>query len=212
MGGESLLRIPDREGSTPLEATSSSFLNFEHPHRNPKLLPWLIIHGAANGEHGHFDLTYFLGRPRLRAAVLQSLKALLRLHGAFTRLVLPAAFCLGRFELKAATAIYKYPRLTPKKSAPPCPLAVLGGHESTLLKLVSEFVGLPTGRSLRNLREAVDALVLMELPSSYPSWRQIDEVDVETDSENNDEDEASEDCDFDCDNEATATAVFDEGR
>ena len=49
----------------------------------------------------------------------------------------------------------------PGLSVTQSPLEKLGGHESTLLAHVADFVGVPRGRTLRNMREAHEAFAEM---------------------------------------------------
>ena len=120
---------------------------------------WLILQGAANDESGHVEakiLVQDTSRDDFRKSLLNNLTSLLDQHSTFTRLVLPAT-CTAQ-DASAETTSSSRCVLRSKKARAPLehsPLALLCGHEETLLAHIADFVGVVRGRQLRNAREAL---------------------------------------------------------
>ena len=113
--------------------------------------------------------------------------ALLDQHSIFTRFVLPATHTAEAAPAEATPSARDTLR-SKKPRAPqgPSPLALLCGHEDTLLALIADFVGVVRGRQLRNAREAGAMLIVME---------EIEEaalIAIEEDEEDGDEGEEEE--------------------
>ena len=89
--------------------------------------------------------------------VCQNLAALLDQHLNFTRLVLPATSAAQSADERSASVRYAH-RSKPRAPPAPSPLALLCGHEETLLAIIADFVGVVRGRQLRNAQEASTAL------------------------------------------------------
>lgn len=105
---------------------------------HPRVLLWMVLHGAANTESGHVDpAIYNQISLSSRMALRAPLSTLIDLHAIFFRLVLPAA-CLDASNL-------------PEKHRPT--LEALKGHSSTLVRLIADFAGAGWGRQLRIARE-----------------------------------------------------------
>jgi len=142
----------------------------------------LLLHGAANrsvgssagdggdGEgttavtFGHVDPNIisddvFDFEAGCSAALIQSLRALLTQHQAFTSVLCAV------YEREDPDALSARPESRILKKRRPCsslhrnPLPLLRGHEATLLQLICEFAGVANGRQLRNAREALEILV-----------------------------------------------------
>mmetsp|Transcript_48032 Transcript_48032/g.96718 ORF Transcript_48032/g.96718 Transcript_48032/m.96718 type:complete len:343 (-) Transcript_48032:174-1202(-) len=94
------------------------------------------------------------------AALIQSLQALQAEHCAFTVLLGAVYKRAPLVSWRSESHASKKNRNSPLHSNP---LPLLRGHESTLLRLVSEFAGVVTGRQLRNAREALEILVKRDL-------------------------------------------------
>ena len=109
-----------------------------------------------------------VGEPRLISNGLRALDLLqlLEERAKFCAIVLPAVcggpVVCGGVADHSATAGEPGPSkrvLTlPALVSSTCPLQLLRGHEDTLLALVADFAGVPHGRKLRTLREAVQCL------------------------------------------------------
>jgi hypothetical protein len=124
---------------------------------------WLILQGAANDESGHVEakiLVQDTSRDDFRKSLLNNLTSLLDQHSTFTRLVLPAT-CTAQAASAKTTSTPRYALRSKKASAPleHSPLALLCGHEETLLAHIADFVGVVRGRQLRNAREATSAML-----------------------------------------------------
>ena len=117
---------------------------------------WLVLQGAANDEiSGHVDAAILKrdipANNDSPTALQRQLAALLDQHAAFTRLVLPATR-----TAEAASAVA--PTVAPCFTQAPLPLALLCGHEETLLAHITDFAGVVRGRQLRNAREVFGLL------------------------------------------------------
>ena len=135
---------------------------------------WLILQGAANDGSGHVNPENLRGDILERfwqqgdmSTLLASLEFLQMQHAAFVRVL-------------ATVRAGPPPRSSGDGAAPTCgekrsralrgsPLSLLVGHESTLLVLVADYIGVTRGRELRNLREATR--VLADPEASYEASR-----------------------------------------
>ena len=140
---------------------------------------WLVLWGGASGPSGHVDASVLASEVGAHgAAVAALLEEGLTAHDAFASLVLPAAARAARLPLllgrtaavgcdTGEEGASGAPRGQRRSTGPPglsvtqSPLEKLGGHESTLLAHVADFVGVPRGRTLRNMREAHEAFAEM---------------------------------------------------
>jgi hypothetical protein len=147
------IRTTGNIGVTPLSSASSN--------TQDSTVLWLVLQGAANDDtSGHVDsaiLAHVIDREAVRAAFRQNLAALLDQHATFARVVLPATRTAQAASAEAVPST-RYALLSKKPRARQglSPLALLCGHEDTLLALIADFVGVARGRQLRNAREAFD--------------------------------------------------------
>jgi len=159
-GAHEDLTAPDANGYTPLcVATNSGHVG---------VAQWLLLMGAADDESGHVDTA--IVQDEVKMALMEPLRsALLQLleeRAKFCAIVLPAVcggpVVCGGVAGHSGTAGEPGPSkrvLTwPALVSSTCPLQLLRGHEDTLLALVADFAGVPHGRKLRTLREAVQCL------------------------------------------------------
>jgi hypothetical protein len=86
--------------------------------------------------------------------------SLLDQHSIFTRLVLPAT-CTAQAASAKTTSSSRCAVRSKAASAllEHSPLALLCGHEETLLAHIADFVGVVRGRQLRNAREATSSML-----------------------------------------------------
>jgi len=145
--------LQTRFGTPPLRYTLRN--------NNLLVVQWLLLQGAANGSDGHIDDAVVHDalttqrHPELRACLRRILDA----HRAFTRVVLPAVAC-GRCPDRPARVDANDASSTEVAAERCSQMAALRGHESTLLRLVADYLGIERGRKLRNLREAYHSLCL----------------------------------------------------
>jgi hypothetical protein len=158
----------DKGGDSPLSLASYG------NHHSTVL--WLVLQGAANDEtSGHVDAVILARgvpskRKLARKALSQNLAALLDQHSSFVRSVLLATRIAQAVSVEARpTACDACSSKKPRARQRPSPLALLCGHEDTLLALIADFAGVVRGRQLRNAREASEALIWRTLPYIDPS-------------------------------------------
>jgi hypothetical protein len=159
------IRTKDNSGLTPMSAAIS-----EEPHHT--IVMWLIRHGAANGESGHVS-------PRVLHTELGQDYAWTELRGlfesaqpdyfsSFRRLVLPVIRFGDAAERSHLQEGRESQTKIPRVDLPPTgpsPLALLRGHEKTILPIIADFLGVIRGRQLRNITEAAGLVEMAELMS-----------------------------------------------
>jgi hypothetical protein len=127
------------------------------------VVQWLILEGAANNDDGHVDRAVLQRNveEQARPDLYSYFKLLVNEHATFTSVL--KSLLLTATRLTGATT--PFPGTVSKKhrsgltSDPSdCPLALLCGHEESLLSLIADFAGVVRGRPLRNAREALAAL------------------------------------------------------
>ena len=133
----------DRQNFPLFKAATEAASPWDNMTYDPILkVRWLLVHGAANGDDGHFngmifDMTVYnpMGPSRLkRSRIVSSLEELIEARRSFLDIVLTAVF-LERI---------------------PAPvLSVLNGVDG-ILPLIADFVGVPRGRCLRNMFECYE--------------------------------------------------------
>jgi ankyrin repeat protein len=137
------------DGRTPIRHAAE---NCQHA-----TVAWLVLQGAANDSSGHVDASILKRDVNQcqRVALRENLTAVFDQHSAVTRLVLPATRN-AQAAFAGAPPSARSALRSNKPCAPqvPSPLALLCGHEDTLLALIADFVGVVRGRQLRNAREA----------------------------------------------------------
>jgi len=165
VGAAEDIRTKINNGCTPLSRASSN--------TQDSTVLWLVLQGAANDEtSSHVDSTILVSDfeysedwskngsqndPDSRHAFRRNVIAVLDQQFLFARLVLPATRTAQAASAEAVPSarhalLSKKPRARQGLS----PLALLCGHEDTLLALIADFVGVVRGRQLRNAREAFD--------------------------------------------------------
>ena len=160
VGAAESIRTKTKGDISPLRIITQQRCSHVAPACEPTVL-WLVLQGAANDEvSGHVD-AWILERDTsvdiFRAALRKNISALLEQHSTFTFLVLPAA-CAAHSALADSLTRYALRSKNPRAPQASSPLALLCGHEETLLALIADFVGVVRGRQLRNAREAFIAL------------------------------------------------------
>ena len=121
--------------------------------------------GGSTGCGGHVDGAVLErdlpgGAHEARQELCRALRAILDQHQAFARVFIPAASAAA-VAAAAAGAEARPPGKRPSKHPA---VGRLGSHESGLLRLVGEFVGVEHGRRLRTAREALGFLHIPGLP------------------------------------------------
>jgi hypothetical protein len=160
VGAAEDVRTKDNDGQSPLYDAAAFDIH-------DSIMTWLVIQGAANDEASYHVDAAILARDTYdghrRTTLHQNLTALLDQHSIFIRLVIPAAHTANAAPVdaipSACDAIFSE---EPHISHVPSPLALLCGHEESLLALIADFVGVVRGRQLRNAREAAAALIAIE--------------------------------------------------
>lgn len=111
--------------------------------RKLSLVAWLVLQGAACGADGHVQRALIApqARPGFGWPALR-----LRFTTLLNR---QSAFVFFLLSIASPTPVAG----TPVAAAAASPLALLRGHEATLLPLVAEFAGVLRGRKLRIARE-----------------------------------------------------------
>ena len=149
VGAAEDIRDEDDDGLTPLKRAYTK--------AKIEVVTWVILEGGANNEDGHF------GPSRLRhdddcndkidEQLLQSLEEESLLRTTFVSTVLNGI----SFEGSVSAHETKRPG---QRSRPgrPRPLCLLRGHHESIVLVIADFVGVPRGRCLRNLQEALSFL------------------------------------------------------
>jgi hypothetical protein len=171
VGAAEDIRTKIKYGCNPLSRASSYTQDYN--------VLWLVLQGAANDEtSGHVDATILVSDfedsedwskngsqndPDSRHAFRRNVTAVLDQQLLFARLVLPAIRTAQAASAEAVPSS-RHALHSKKPRAPQglSPLALLCGHEDTLLALIADFVGVVRGRQLRNAREALEILVREE--------------------------------------------------
>jgi hypothetical protein len=171
------------DGWTPLRAAADA--------GESAILPWLVTCGAVcSGPDGHVDATLLqrdVPTSQARELLRDALHGLVESNVTFRRTILFAARRVrvasendgsrgssaaveGSVESPVesqAGAHNKSARRASNRGGPDCVLALLSGHEATLLAMVASWVGIPVGRELRCAREARD--IIDAIPPPKPS-------------------------------------------
>lgn len=154
-----LLRAPTRLGLTPLHV--ASFFATRHASDGGgsareswlELLRWLLQIGAANDDEDEVDDTCG-GHPAHQGGVV--------LNGAVSAFVLkrdlPYAPLRHALRSKLVDHLLEHRAFVQSLVLSGGNRGRLRGHEQTLLPIIAHYLGLPTGRQLRNLRQAAALL------------------------------------------------------
>lgn len=125
-----------------------------------------VLEGAFNDkDNGHIEsviLQREVSTQYSRHALQRNLTAALDQHSAFASFVLLGAVRTTSAKDGLATTMAHVQAFQSTVT-----LALLRGHEETLLALIADFVGVVRGRQLRNAREAM-ALLRQQPPASIP--------------------------------------------
>jgi len=161
------LTLPDNNGYTPLCVAT----NGRHLH----VAQWLLAEGAANDEKPSGHVNTAIVQDEVKMALMEPLRelllALLEEHRVFCEVVMLATN-RGTTRTHGAEEPPPPPALQAARGEPALkrpnapaaghpaesPFSRLRGHEESLLQLIAEFVGVPLGRRLRNVREAAECL------------------------------------------------------
>ena len=172
------------DGWTPLRAAADA--------GESAILPWLVTCGAVcSGPDGHVDATLLqrdVPTRQAREVLRDALHGLVESNVTFRRTILFAARKVrvdsegdgtregsiavegsvdNLGESQAVDHPNKSARRVVTRGGPGCVIALLSGHEATLLALVASWAGIPVGRELRCAREARD--IIDAIPPPKPS-------------------------------------------
>ena len=126
----------------------------------------LLVHGGANDQSGHVDETVIcnLCVKKCQSVLLKCVGHLIGDRTNFVRLVLPAVRLPSRTNVSSHGHVKAQ---APKRarlldSSPSSFIHLLLGHKETLSQLIADYIGVPRGCQLRNVRKAALMLLRFE--------------------------------------------------